>query len=344
MVVSTSTGPMACSSARVGGVCSAARRGRSGLVRAASASPASKPRTGWAPGLTDLPSKESLKDYIRGSDGPPRVFSPLPPNHEQRNPSDLPLLLVLPGIDGTGYTAASQFETLAQRFDLKTFLIPVEDRTPLDGLVRILREYLEVEVASSRQDRPIYVMGESFGGMLALLLAQDCGHLCLNRVVLVNPATSFGDSIWAQVGDVLPSLPAPAYEVLPFAISPLLGNPFNLARRRVDETEDLPSQAVKTVTSLFELMPVLDNLKDILPPDTLKVSGRRKSEESRAGAAVTARPRQVLTPSHSFSSKTKTNRKKNLVEAAAAGGGLRKGKRPPPFQPAAEGSGDRGRL
>ena len=60
----------------------------------------------------------------------------------------------------------------------------------------------------------------------------------------------------------------------------------------MDETEDLPSQAVKTVTSLFELMPVLDNLKDILPPDTLKVSGRRKSEESRAGAAVTARPRQ----------------------------------------------------
>lgn len=176
----------------------------------------------------------------------------------------------MPGIDGTGYTAASQFPILSERFDLKTFLIPVDDRTPLDGLVGILREYLEDEVAHSKPDRPVYVMGESFGGMLALLLAESCGHLCLNRVVLVNPATSFGNSIWASMGDVLPRLPPPAYEVLPFAISPLLGNPLNLARRRVDETEPLPSQAAQLVTSLFDLMPVLDNLKEILPPRTLE--------------------------------------------------------------------------
>ena len=227
-------------------------------------------RTGWAPGLTDLPSKESLVNYIKGSDGPPRVFSPLPPNNWNRNPEELPLLIVLPGIDGTGYTAAAQFPVLCERFDLKTFLIPVGDRTPLDGLVSILREYIENEVANSPSDRPIYVMGESFGGILALLLADACGHLCLNRVVLVNPATSFGKSIWASMGDVLPQLPAPAYDVLPFAISPFLGNPINLARRRVDGEQPIPSQAVQTVMSLFALMPVLENLKDVLPPETLK--------------------------------------------------------------------------
>jgi len=231
---------------------------------------AGKKSVGWAPGLTDLPSRESLQSYIQGSGGPPRVFSPLPPNHLERNPADLPLLIVLPGIDGTGYTAAAQFPGLSERFDLKTFLIPVNDRTPLDGLVQILREYIESEVAHSPEDRPIYVMGESFGGILALLLADACGHLCLNRVCLVNPATSFDKSIWSQLGDVLPSLPAPAYEVLPFAISPLLGNPLSLARRRVDSDQPLPSQAVQTVSSLFALMPVLDNLKDILPPETLR--------------------------------------------------------------------------
>lgn len=229
-----------------------------------------KTRTGWAPGLTNLPSKESLIEYIKGSGGPPRVFSPLPPRNWRRTPEDLPLLLVLPGIDGTGYTAASQFPALSEHFDLKTFLIPVDDRTPLDGLVKILRDYIEFEVASSRPDRPIYVMGESFGGILSLLLADACGHLCLNRVVLVNPATSFGNSIWASMGDVLPQLPAQAYDVLPFAISPLLGNPLNLAMRRVDEDKPLPTQALEVVNSLFDLMPVLDNLKDILPPETLR--------------------------------------------------------------------------
>lgn len=228
-------------------------------------------RTGWAPGLTNLPSKESLKKYLKGSGGPPRVFSPLPPKNWTRNPEELPILLILPGIDGTGYTAASQFEALSERFDLKTFFIPVEDRTPLEGLVKILRDYVEEEVAQSPRDRPIYVMGESFGGILSLLLADSCGHLALNRVVLVNPATSFQSSIWSTVlGDVLPQLPAQAYDLLPFAISPLLGNPLGLARRRVDGEAPLPSQALQTVAGLFELMPVLDNLKDILPQDTLQ--------------------------------------------------------------------------
>jgi len=199
-------------------------------------------RTGWAPGLTNLPSKESLKKYLKGSGGPPRVFSPLPPKNWTRNPEELPILLILPGIDGTGYTAASQFEALSERFDLKTFFIPVEDRTPLEGLVKILRDYVEEEVAQSPRDRPIYVMGESFGGILSLLLADSCGHLALNRVVLVNPATSFQSSIWSTVlGDVLPQLPAQAYDLLPFAISPLLGNPLGLARRRVDGEAPLPS-------------------------------------------------------------------------------------------------------
>ena len=44
----------------------------------------------------------------------------------------------------------------------------------------------------------------------------------------------------------------------------------NLARRRVDGDQPLANQAVQTITTLFDLMPVLDNLKDILPPQTLK--------------------------------------------------------------------------
>jgi len=199
------------------------------------------------------------------------VFTPLPPQSWQRNPEELPILLILPGIDGTGYTAAAQFPALSERFDLKSFFIPVEDRTPLEGLVKILRDYIEEEVSQSPDSRPIYVLGESFGGILALLLADSCGHLCLNRVVLVNPATSFQSSIWSSaLGDVLPQLPAAAYDVVPYAISPFLGNPLSLARTRVNGEEPLASQAVQTIAGLFDLVPVLDNLKEILPQDTLQ--------------------------------------------------------------------------
>lgn len=199
------------------------------------------------------------------------MFTPLPPQSWQRNPEELPILLILPGIDGTGYTAAAQFPALSERFDLKSFFIPVEDRTPLEGLVKILRDYIEEEVSQSPDSRPIYVLGESFGGILALLLADSCGHLCLNRVVLVNPATSFQSSIWSSaLGDVLPQLPAAAYDVVPYAISPFLGNPLSLARTRVNGEEPLASQAVQTIAGLFDLVPVLDNLKEILPQDTLQ--------------------------------------------------------------------------
>jgi pimeloyl-ACP methyl ester carboxylesterase/1-acyl-sn-glycerol-3-phosphate acyltransferase len=213
-----------------------------------------------------------LRKYLKGSGGPPRVFSPLPPQNWQRSPRDLPVLLILPGIDGTGYTAAAQFPSLSERFDLKSFFIPVEDRTPIEGLVKILRDYIEEEVSQSPDSRPIYVLGESFGGILALLLADSCGHLCLNRVVLVNPATSFQSSIWSSaLGDLLPQLPAQAYDVVPYAISPFLGNPLSLARTRVSgEDPSLASQAVQTIAGLFELVPVLDNLKEILPQDTLQ--------------------------------------------------------------------------
>jgi pimeloyl-ACP methyl ester carboxylesterase len=213
-----------------------------------------------------------LRKYLKGSGGPPRVFSPLPPQNWQRSPRDLPVLLILPGIDGTGYTAAAQFPSLSERFDLKSFFIPVEDRTPIEGLVKILRDYIEEEVSQSPDSRPIYVLGESFGGILALLLADSCGHLCLNRVVLVNPATSFQSSIWSSaLGDLLPQLPAQAYDVVPYAISPFLGNPLSLARTRVSgEDPSLASQAVQTIAGLFELVPVLDNLKEILPQETLQ--------------------------------------------------------------------------
>ena len=41
-------------------------------------------------------------------------------------------------------------------------------------LLAIHRKYLEVVVGGSPPDRPAYLLGESFGGVLALAVAQVC--------------------------------------------------------------------------------------------------------------------------------------------------------------------------
>lgn len=68
------------------------------------------------------------------------------------------------------------------------------------------REYLEREVAASPLDRPIYVLGESFGGVLALAALANRADLA-DRLILANPATSFPRSIWPRLGPLLTQVP-----------------------------------------------------------------------------------------------------------------------------------------
>lgn len=82
---------------------------------------------------------------------------------------------------------------------------PHQDRTDFRGLVAIVAEFLKAEVPSCPPTRPVYVLGESFGGVLALAVAAECPAL-VDRLVLVNPATSFKDSLWPTLGPLLPQV------------------------------------------------------------------------------------------------------------------------------------------
>lgn len=75
----------------------------------------------------------SLQSFLSIDDGPPRVMSLLDPHvlpapgSEQRatdRRQHLPLMLYLPGIDGSGLAASRQFPALLQRFDLRTLVTP----------------------------------------------------------------------------------------------------------------------------------------------------------------------------------------------------------------------------
>jgi pimeloyl-ACP methyl ester carboxylesterase len=226
------------------------------------------------PSSTVSKNTVSLDSMICRDQGPPRLCCPLP-DFDAELPlagrSSLPLMLYLPGIDGTGLAASRQFECILRRFDLITLVTPPEDRTDFSALVDIVTNFLKEEVPLHSPTRPIYILGESFGGVLALAVAAEAPHL-VDRLVLVNPATSFEDSLWPIIGPLLPNVPSQAYQALPIALAPVLGNPINLlsaALDSTDETSSIGDRLNAVVRGAAQLLAQLPLLADLLPPETL---------------------------------------------------------------------------
>uniref|UniRef100_A0A0D9Y8E3 Serine aminopeptidase S33 domain-containing protein n=1 Tax=Oryza glumipatula TaxID=40148 RepID=A0A0D9Y8E3_9ORYZ len=121
-----------------------------------------------------------------GGGGPPRWFCPVecgpPAVHAP------PLLLFLPGIDGVGMELIMQHKSLGKVFEVRCLHIPVNDRTPYEGLLQIMEESVKYEHNLS-PNRSIYIIGDSFGGCLALSLAARNPEIDL-VLILVNPGSN----------------------------------------------------------------------------------------------------------------------------------------------------------
>ena len=216
-----------------------------------------------------------ISDYLRNGDhyDGPRLSSMLPMSggHSAHDRTSLPVMIYLPGIDGTGLAASKQFPSLMENFNLVTFVTPPEDRTPYDDLVELLKSYVERVLANNPPSVPVYLLGESFGGILALSLASKCPGL-IDRVVLVNPATSFQSSLWPQLAPLLLQVPREAYSLLPIALAPVLGNPLNLLQASIEgmpEGSSIAEQAAALVRGASNLLLQLPFLAEVLPPATL---------------------------------------------------------------------------
>ncbi|KAG2453582.1 hypothetical protein HYH02_001800 [Chlamydomonas schloesseri] len=213
-------------------------------------------------------AQEQLAPGAAAAGPGPLLYAPrFPRPAGSPDPSTLPLLVYLPGIDGTGLAAYRQFPGLASKFDLRGVFMPPEDRTPFAGLVESVARQIEDEATGLDPGRPVYLLGESFGGIMALALAQRLS--CVDRLILVNPATSFDRSPWPALGPLLPALPADAYKLLPVALSPILTNPISMARRAANPGDPLPQQAADLLYGLLDLIPELSSLRVVLPPQTL---------------------------------------------------------------------------
>lgn len=209
--------------------------------------------------------------------------------------NEKPILLYLPGFDGTYICPFIQFPELGTEFEVWCMTIGMEDRSTYEELKTVVIDFLKCDLAmvdgrninstypifgdiqsrgkksvqemSQEQDlpsngnglfagifggntkkmeqkkngRPIYIAGESFGGILAsdvaltLLTEQmkrndvDKANVNLQGLVLINPATCYDRSQLATAGPPVAKSPFPFYILGLFSkLVPLFTDEFSL--------------------------------------------------------------------------------------------------------------------
>lgn len=136
---------------------------------------------------------------------------------------DYPLFVFLPGMDGTGQLLRAQTAGLEGAFDVRCLAIPGDDLTDWDVLAEQVVALIKAELAESSK-RSVYLCGESFGGCLAMKVAVQAPYL-FDRIILVNPASSFNSRPWISWGAQFGRwLPEPFFRLSSEALMPLLGN------------------------------------------------------------------------------------------------------------------------
>ncbi|KAJ8760706.1 hypothetical protein K2173_017757 [Erythroxylum novogranatense] len=208
---------------------------------------------------------EGAKELIKPDGGPPRWFCPVECGQPLK---DSPLLLFLPGIDGIGFSLSLHHKALGKAFEVRILHIPVYDQTPFEGLVKLVGESVRSVYVSS-PTKPIYLVGESFGGCLALAVAACNPDIDL-VLVLANPATSFGRSQLQPLFPLLEALPYESYRRrLPYFLGFVLGNLPKIATTGIENKVPLRLQLEQLAGNLTHFLSSLGVLVDIFPKDTL---------------------------------------------------------------------------
>ncbi|KAG6646440.1 hypothetical protein I3843_07G008800 [Carya illinoinensis] len=207
---------------------------------------------------------DMAKDIVKSDGGPPRWFCPVSCGCPLK---DSPVLLFLPGMDGTGMGLVLHHKSLGKAFEVWCLHIPVQDRTPFEGLVKHVEETVKQEHASS-PNKPIYLVGDSLGGCLALAVASRNPTIDL-VIILANPATSFGRSQLQPLLPILEAMPAGLHSAVPYLLSSIMGDPVKMAMVNIESRLPPGKKLEQLFLSLTSLLPYLSGFDDIIPKSTL---------------------------------------------------------------------------
>ena len=153
-----------------------------------------------------------------------------------------PMLLYLPGFDGTLLSPFIQFPEMSTSFDVCGLRIDMEDRSTFDDLSNAVCDFVRTHGA----EEGVYLAGESFGGLLACetaLRLQAAGEGSLLRgLTLINPATSYKGSALDQKAPHVADLPGPLYVLGLMSLLPLFLDRWQLPQMlKIVSSEALPS-------------------------------------------------------------------------------------------------------
>ncbi|CAN6714902.1 unnamed protein product [Malus baccata var. baccata] len=204
------------------------------------------------------------KEMIKPDGGPPRWFSPIACGRPLK---DSPILLFLPGLDGTGWGLILHHKALGKAFEVRCLHIPVNDRTPFEGLVKFVVETIRLEHASC-PNKPIYMVGDSFGGCLSLAVAAHNPTIDL-VLILVNPATSVERSQLQPLFPILEAMPDELHFAVPYLLGFVMGDPTKMAMVNIENRLPPSLRLTQLSRNLTDLLPYLSSLADIIPRDTL---------------------------------------------------------------------------
>lgn len=200
---------------------------------------------------------------------PPILFAPIFPQLEK------PLLVMFPGLDGTGKLFVSQVESISRHFDVRCLSIPDENRQDWDALANAVLDLIH----DARRGRPTFVCGESYGGCLALKVVMTAPEV-IDRLIVINPASALRRQPWLRWStQAAPYVPDWLYNASGRLALPLLANFDRIAASQqqlfVETIRSVTQECVLWRLSMlhqFEASP--EHLKRLSMPTALLASGR----------------------------------------------------------------------
>ena len=189
--------------------------------------------------------------------------------------SHLPLLVLFPGMDGTGRLFDRQISSLSDRFDIRCLSIASNDLTSWTGLAN---QAIRLILAELSAGQTLYLCGESFGGCLAMQVAQQLGTRT-NQLILINPASSFARIPLLAAGSALSGLlpdtlyPLSAMVLVNFLINSERVDPLE-RQSLIDAMLSVHPQTAAWRLSLLRQFPVNAIVPKLIDIPTLLIAGK----------------------------------------------------------------------
>ena len=178
--------------------------------------------------------------------------------------SEKPILLFLPGLDGVGAYSAPVIHKLNVGYDVYKLAIDGDDRSTFLEMATFVMQSMKTLFPG----RPVVLVGESFGGLLASYLALRVEQTKISNLVLINPATSFGRTRWETLGPLIANTGRafPLVGMATLLSTAVDGDQFQRIGRKMMSTINSTDSAVKLLNNMFDSAKEITTL---LSPKTL---------------------------------------------------------------------------